>query len=159
MQPGEFVNVALSYHSQLWNAALRMARDRAEAEDFLQETYRRAFEHGSELRHLSHCRAWLFRILTALVIDMRRREQRSPVLTVVDGGGAVHPRAKSEASLDAAPPPRRGRTQVGVMRRDFCLRHRIFRGLFVIRTRRRMLLIPPIQPFPRKGGRPSFVSR
>ena len=86
MQPGEFVDVALSYHSQLWNAALRMARDRTEAEDFLQETYRRAFEHGGELRQLSHCRAWLFRILTALVIDTRRREQRSPVLTVVDGG-------------------------------------------------------------------------
>lgn len=83
MRDGDFAEAALSYQTQLWNAALRNARDRAEAEDFFQETYRRAFEHAEQLRSLSHCRTWLFRILTTLVIDTRRRQQRSPILAVV----------------------------------------------------------------------------
>lgn len=80
----EVREVALSYQKQVWNAALRQAHDRAEAEEFFQETYRRAFESAGALRSLAHCRAWLLRILTSLVIDSRRRQRRSPVLMVVE---------------------------------------------------------------------------
>jgi RNA polymerase sigma-70 factor (ECF subfamily) len=101
----EFAEVALSYQRQLWNAALRLAHDRAEAEDLFQETYRRAFEHAASLRSLSHCRTWLFRILHALVVDTRRRQRRSPILTVVvndpegDAPAALEPRGDFQAEM------------------------------------------------------------
>jgi RNA polymerase sigma-70 factor (ECF subfamily) len=87
MNDDEVREVALSYQKQIWNAALRQARNRAEAEDFFQETYRRAFESAGQLRGLAHCRAWLLRILTSLVIDTRRRQRRSPILELVDRHG------------------------------------------------------------------------
>jgi len=80
MQLDEFAEVALSYQGPLWHAALRFTRNRIEAEDLLQETYRRAFEHAGELRQLSRCRAWLFRILTSLAIDRHRRIRRGLVI-------------------------------------------------------------------------------
>lgn len=84
MHEDEVREVSLTYQRQIWNAALRQARDRPEDEDFFQETYRRAFDAAAELRSLSHCRAWLFRILNSLVIDTRRRQRRAPFLAVVD---------------------------------------------------------------------------
>lgn len=100
MHDDDIREVALTYQRQIWNAALRQARDRAEAEDFFQETYRRAFDAASELRNLSHCRAWLFRILTSLVIDTRRRQRRSPILAVVGTRHGAAPIAPPEPTGD-----------------------------------------------------------
>jgi len=100
MHDDEIRDVALSYQKQIWNAALRHARDRAEAEEFFQETYRRAFESAGALRSLAHCRAWLLRILTSLVIDTRRRERRSPILALVDARHGTGPVAPPEPSGD-----------------------------------------------------------
>jgi len=94
----EVREVALSYQKQVWNAALRQARDRNEAADFFQETYRRAFESASTLRSVAHCRAWLLRILTSLVIDTRRRQRRAPVLEVIDARRDPQPAAPLEPS-------------------------------------------------------------
>lgn len=98
MNDDEVREVALSYQKQVWNAARRQARDRAEAEDFFQETYRRAFESAGDLRSLAHCRAWLLRILISFVIDTRRRQRRSPVLTVVDARRDAEPASPLEPS-------------------------------------------------------------
>jgi len=100
MRPYEFAEVALSYQGQLWNAALRLARERSEAEDFLQETYRRAFEHAHELRSLAHCRPWMFRILTSLVIDARRRERSGPAIVLLKGGESTEPEGGFEQHAD-----------------------------------------------------------
>jgi RNA polymerase sigma-70 factor (ECF subfamily) len=102
MKRGDFAEAALSYQTQLWNAALRLARDRAEAEDFFQETYRRAFEHAGDLRSLAHCRTWLFRILTTLVIDARRRQRRGPILALLPGGrDAEQPPPEPQGDFEA----------------------------------------------------------
>jgi RNA polymerase sigma-70 factor, ECF subfamily len=100
MRDQDVREVALSYQKQIWNAALRQARDRAEAEDFFQETYRRAFDAAGELRNLSHCRAWLFRILTSLVIDTRRRQRRAPILAIVGSRHGREPIAAPEPTGD-----------------------------------------------------------
>lgn len=100
MHDDEIRDVALSYQKQVWNAALRHARDRAEAEESFQETYRRAFESGGTLRSLAHCRAWLFRILTSLVIDTRRRERRSPILALVGARHDTEPVSPPEPAGD-----------------------------------------------------------
>ena len=53
----------MEYAPQLYSAALRMTRNRADAEDLVQDAY---------------LRAWLFRILTNAYINKYRAKQRRP---------------------------------------------------------------------------------
>ena len=68
----------------LYSAALRMTRNRADAEDLVQETYLRAyrgfdgFEEGTDLK------AWLYRILTNTYINSYRAKKRRPDETELD---------------------------------------------------------------------------
>ena len=74
----------------LWRYALRLTRDRNRAEDVLQETLLRAWQHPEVVGDTERsARAWLFTVARNLIID----ESRSA-------------RARSEvASLDKAPEP------------------------------------------------------
>jgi RNA polymerase sigma-70 factor (ECF subfamily) len=64
----------------LYGAALRMTRDRADAEDLVQETYLRAYAAFGSFQLGSSARAWMYRILTNTYIDGYRRRRRQPVL-------------------------------------------------------------------------------
>ena len=76
-----FARDAMQHAPSLFAAAMRMTRNRADAEDLLQETMLRAdrsrhtFEQGTNLR------AWLFRILTNTFISRYRARQRRPLET------------------------------------------------------------------------------
>ncbi|MFM7718200.1 MAG: sigma-70 family RNA polymerase sigma factor [Actinomycetota bacterium] len=63
----------------LFAAALRMTRNRADAEDLLQETTLRAFRGFAGFEDGTNVRAWLYRILTNTFINDYRRRQRQPV--------------------------------------------------------------------------------
>ncbi len=80
-----FWGTALGHLNELFNAAMMLTRERSAAQDLVQETYRVALEHRSQLRELGRCRAWLFRILRNLHVDSLRRARRGPQLTVVAG--------------------------------------------------------------------------
>ncbi len=82
----EFVAVAVGFLSAVYNAARRMTRNEHDAEDLAQETYVEAFRHASQLRDLSHCRAWLFGILRNRFVSNERRSRARAELVVVDGG-------------------------------------------------------------------------
>ncbi|MGD0949893.1 MAG: sigma-70 family RNA polymerase sigma factor [Candidatus Binatia bacterium] len=92
----EFAEVALSYFNQVHNAAQRLCRNPADADDLVQESYRLAFQHYRELRSLAHCRAWLYRILHRQVVTQHRRQRSGPPLVLIDGG--------RDDSGEAAPP-------------------------------------------------------
>ena len=68
--------------SSLYSLAYRLCGERSLAEDFVQETARKALEGASKLRHNHHLRAWLFKILTNVARDHFRRnhswEEPSP---------------------------------------------------------------------------------
>jgi RNA polymerase sigma-70 factor (ECF subfamily) len=64
---------------QLYGAALRMTRNRADAEDLVQETYLRAYASFDSFQPGTNARMWLYRILTNTHIDGHRRRQRRPV--------------------------------------------------------------------------------
>src|ERR1700736_333401 len=63
----------------LYSAALRMTRNRADAEDLVQETYLKAYTAFGSFRPGTNLRVWLYRILTNTYIDGSRRRQRQPV--------------------------------------------------------------------------------
>jgi RNA polymerase sigma-70 factor (ECF subfamily) len=73
-----FAAAAMQYAPQLYNAALRMTRNRADAEDLVQETYLRAYRSYATFEEGTNLRAWLFRILTNTFINAYRAKQRRP---------------------------------------------------------------------------------
>jgi RNA polymerase sigma-70 factor (ECF subfamily) len=73
-----FATSAMQFAPQLYNAALRMTRNRADAEDLVQETYLRAYRSYATFEEGTNLRAWLFRILTNTFINAYRSKQRRP---------------------------------------------------------------------------------
>lgn len=69
----EFEEVALPHMDALFRTALRMTRNREDAEDLVQETYLRAYRSFDTFQKETNCRAWLFRILTNSYINRFRR--------------------------------------------------------------------------------------
>jgi RNA polymerase sigma-70 factor, ECF subfamily len=67
-----FEALTLPHLSALYRLALRMAGDPSAAEDLVQETYLRALRSFATLRDPARAKAWLFQILSRLVIDRHR---------------------------------------------------------------------------------------
>ncbi|MEO6571473.1 MAG: sigma-70 family RNA polymerase sigma factor [Ilumatobacteraceae bacterium] len=74
----DFAEQAMEYAPQLYSAALRMTRNRADAEDLVQEAYLRGFRSFHTFKQGTNLRAWLFRILTNAYINRYRAKQRRP---------------------------------------------------------------------------------
>jgi len=73
-----FERDAMPLLDQLYGAALRMTRHRADAEDLVQETYLKAYAAFGSFRSGTNLRAWLYRILTNAYINGYRHRQRQP---------------------------------------------------------------------------------
>jgi RNA polymerase sigma-70 factor, ECF subfamily len=73
-----FADQAMQYAPQLYSAALRMTRNRADAEDLVQETYLKGYRSFHTFTDGTNLRAWLFRILTNTYINSYRAKQRRP---------------------------------------------------------------------------------
>ena len=69
---------AMPLMNQLFGAALGMTRNRADAEDLVQETYLKAYQKFHQYQPGTNIKAWLYRILTNTYITSYRKEQRSP---------------------------------------------------------------------------------
>jgi RNA polymerase sigma-70 factor (ECF subfamily) len=72
-----FADQAMQFAPQLYAAAMRMTRNRADAEDLVQETYLKGFRSFHTFNEGTNLRAWLFRILTNTYINKYRKKQRS----------------------------------------------------------------------------------
>ena len=62
----------------LWFTAMRLTKNREDAEDLVQETCLKAFENLDSLRSKAKAKAWLLKILTNTFINRYRKEQASP---------------------------------------------------------------------------------
>lgn len=74
----EFEETALPYMHSLYNAALRMAKLRQEAEGLVQDTYLLAYKGFDSFQRGTNCKAWLFKILKNLFINKYRKDVRLP---------------------------------------------------------------------------------
>jgi RNA polymerase sigma-70 factor, ECF subfamily len=73
-----FERDALPHLDRLYAAALRLAGNRADAEDLVQDTYVKAYASFHQFRPGSNLRAWLYRVMTTTFIDGYRARQRRP---------------------------------------------------------------------------------
>ena len=74
----DFADQAMQYAPQLYSSALRMTRNRADAEDLVQETFLKGFRSFDSFTDGTNLRAWLFRIMTNTYINKYRAKQRRP---------------------------------------------------------------------------------
>lgn len=72
---------ASDYVDQLYAAALRLTRNRPDAEDLVQDTYLKAFRSAQRFRPGTNLRAWLFTILRNTFRNVRRDAARNPIET------------------------------------------------------------------------------
>ena len=75
---------AMQYAPQLFSTALRMTRNRADAEDLMQETFTKAWRAFDSYQQGTNLRAWLFRILTNTYINKYNSQLRKPTETELD---------------------------------------------------------------------------
>ncbi len=73
-----FAQQAMPLMDSLYSAALRMTRNRADAEDLVQETYLKAYRGFGGFAEGTNLKAWLYRILTNTYINMYRARKRRP---------------------------------------------------------------------------------
>lgn len=74
----EFQQEALPHMEVLYNFALRMTNNAADAEDLVQETYLKAYRFWDKYERGTNIRAWMFRILKNSYINRYRRESKAP---------------------------------------------------------------------------------
>jgi RNA polymerase sigma-70 factor, ECF subfamily len=80
----EFEREALPHTELLYNYALRMTNNPADADDLLQETFLKAFRFWDKYESGTNIRAWLFRIMKNSYINRYRKETKEP--STVDYG-------------------------------------------------------------------------
>ncbi len=72
----EFERVALAQLSYLYTSSFYLTKDRADAEDLVQETYLRAFRFFDKFQPGTNFRAWLLSILQNLFSNRYRQKRR-----------------------------------------------------------------------------------
>ncbi len=80
----EFLADAMQYSPQLFSSAVRMTRNRADAEDLVQETFLKGWRSFHTFQEGTNLRAWLFRIMTNTYINKYNAKQRRPLETELD---------------------------------------------------------------------------
>lgn len=75
---------AMQYAPQLFSTALRMTRNRTDAEDLVQETFIKAWRAFDSYQQGTNLRAWLFRIMTNTYINKYNAQLRKPLETELD---------------------------------------------------------------------------
>jgi RNA polymerase sigma-70 factor (ECF subfamily) len=100
---GQLANQALAHLDALYGFAWRLSHDRHIAEDLVQETFARGLAGSQSFEPGTQLKAWLFRILRNVFLDLRRREGRSPLRAEREGpqDGRLHERPLPGTPEDA----------------------------------------------------------
>jgi RNA polymerase sigma-70 factor (ECF subfamily) len=86
--PRDDVTAALAHADALYRLALHLARNPADAEDLVQETFVRALRAWGGFAGGTDLRAWLLRILRNTFLDRERSARRHPVEGGLDEAAA-----------------------------------------------------------------------
>ena len=82
-----FEAIVVEVLPDLFGAALRLTRNRADAEDLMAEAVAQGWKHLHELADRTRVRGWLFRILTNQFLSARRTDARRGVHESIDEDG------------------------------------------------------------------------
>ncbi len=74
----DFEEEAVPHMSALYNFAVRLAKDREDAADLVQETMMKAFRFFHSFERGTNCKAWLFRIMKNSYINRYRKTSKAP---------------------------------------------------------------------------------
>jgi RNA polymerase sigma-70 factor (ECF subfamily) len=72
----DFQREALEHTEAVYRMALRLTKNKADAEDLVQETFLKAYRFWDSFEKGSNCRAWLFKILTNLFITSYHKKTK-----------------------------------------------------------------------------------
>jgi RNA polymerase sigma-70 factor (ECF subfamily) len=75
----KFEELFLPLMDNLYNIAMRMTRNAADAEDLVQETYLKAFRFFDHFQQGTNARAWIITILTNTFRTKYRKYQKEPI--------------------------------------------------------------------------------
>jgi RNA polymerase sigma-70 factor (ECF subfamily) len=75
----DFSAEALQFLEPLFATAMRLTRNRADAEDLVQDTFVKAFRHADQFKRGTNLRAWLYTILHNTWRNSRRDASREAV--------------------------------------------------------------------------------
>ncbi len=100
----DFRSGDLPYADALFGTALRLTRNRQDAEDLLQETYLRAYSRYDGFQEGTNLKAWLFRILKNGFINGYRQKKAGPREVDLERGETSFEAALEEVTLPAATP-------------------------------------------------------
>lgn len=93
-----FEREALPHTNLLYNYALRMTNNPADADDLVQETYLKAYRFWDSYEQGTNIRAWLFRILKNSYINRYRKEVREPDTVEYDDVKSLYVLRSEDAS-------------------------------------------------------------
>jgi RNA polymerase sigma-70 factor, ECF subfamily len=94
-----FETDAIPYMRQMYPAALRLTRDRCDAEDLIQETFARAYRKFDQFTPGTNLRAWLYCIMSRTFLGMCRTRSRRPAEVLA---AELHDPADDRAGLVSA---------------------------------------------------------
>lgn len=80
----QFQKEAFPYMDEMYASALRLARQKENAEDLVSEVYSRAWKSYGQFQPGTNMRAWLYKILTNTFINHYRHKQREPGMVNLD---------------------------------------------------------------------------
>jgi RNA polymerase sigma-70 factor (ECF subfamily) len=96
----QFELEALRWFPDVTRYALSLARNEADADDLVQETFLRAYDAWDTYKPGTECRGWLFRICRNAFLRVRKREERHVPTEDAElealAAAAVHASAKQE---------------------------------------------------------------
>ena len=73
-----FEKTAFEYIDSLYGTALRLTRNKQDAEDLVQDTYLRGFQYFHKFEQGSNFKAWIFKILMNTFINKYHKNKRTP---------------------------------------------------------------------------------
>jgi len=90
-----FETEAIPYMRQMYASALRLTRDRNDAEDLIQETFARAYEKFDQFTPGTNLMAWLYRIMSRTFLNLCRKRSRRPAeVLAADVDAEAHDHAR-----------------------------------------------------------------
>ena len=96
-----FEVLALPHMDSLYNAALRMTRNDADAQDLVQEAYIKAFRAFHSFKQEGNCKAWLFKIMINTFINKYRKAKREPDWVEFEKVAPFHPAVRESRSPES----------------------------------------------------------